>query len=361
MFTRERVFFDAPDGSGEAPSQASNVDFLNNPFGNQPDVADPGAPPAGGTPPEGGTPPAGSPPAQSASSVDRYWKVLSNRLSTEETKYEIPEHIVKGVRGDAPLTDEEAFDELLGVIHANTKFAELEDPFISDYIKSRKLLNENFDFAQWLDGYAKPQTQMTLMNDNDYLFNVYKEENGKSDTNPNGWEDSDIREHLEKMGRIQMTKERKAHEEVAVAKRNQQLQAIQDQKIQQQRQKVTEMQAVIDSEIKNLELEIAKNPVVNGIRIGESDLKNAIEEYRVLSTYDNSGNRPIYDLFNDEANLFKAYIFLRNDAALLKDLLSAAKSDAAKSILDRTSINPGVGGATSGGGFKLPTPADFID
>lgn len=354
MFTRERVFFDVPDGLGEAPSQISNVDFLNNPFATPANVDNSEA-----TPEEGASP-AKTPLAEAASLVDRYWKVLSNRLSTEETKYEIPEHIVKGIKGDAPLTDEEAFDELLGVIHANTRFKELEDPFIADYIKSSRE-NPNFDFAKWVEDYAKPQAKAITLNDRDYLFNVYKQENGKSETNPNGWEDSDIKEHLEKMGRIQMTKERQAHESIAIQKREQQIEAIKQQQIQKQSQERLHLQTITDSEIQKLELEFAKNPNINGIRLGESDLKNAIEEYKVLSTYDNSGNRPIYDMFNDEANLFKAYIFLRNDAALLKDLLSAAKSEAAKSILDRTSINPGTAGVVSAGGIRLPSPSDFIN
>lgn len=358
MFTTERVFFDAPDGSGEAPSPASNVDFLNNPFGNLP--ADSATPPAEGVP--AAVDAAAAIPGEQSSgySLNRYWEVLSSRLSTDEAKFEIPEHIVKGVKEDKPLTDEEAFNELVSVIHANTRFKELEDPFIADYIKSSRD-NKDFDFLKWIEDYAKPQAQASTLNDRDYLFNVYKQENGKSDNNPNGWEDSDIREHLEKMGRIQMTKERQAHESVAIQKRNDQIEAIKQQKIQKQSQERLQLQTITDTEIKKLELELAKNPNINGIRLGESDLKNAIEEYRTLSIYDNSGNRPIYELFNNEENLFKAFIFLRNDAALLKDLLSAAKSDAAKSILDRTSIHPGTAGSVPGVGLKLPTPLDFIN
>jgi len=356
-FKERTVFYEPGEEGGGVGAQVENIpaepDYINNPF---PQVDNAAAEAAAAQAAAEAAANQGSQSSQDV--IDDYWAEMAERLSTDTAKYEIPEPIRTGKNGDAPLTRAEKFNFLLQTIHENTRVPELEDAFIKDYIANKRV-NPDFDPVEWVDQYAKQAVDFTKMDDKTFLFEAYKMENGKSEENPNGWSDEDINTELNRLGRIEMTEKRKQKESLLTSKRNQQIEVLNQQKVIERKSAINKMQEATNLEIDRVSKQFAENKNINGLDLGESDLTDAINEFKVLSTYDDNGNRPLYDLFNDEANLFKAFLFVRKDGALMKEILSSIKSDAALDILKRTSLNPEKPGNQFAGNLKLPTAADF--
>lgn len=357
-FLESMRMYDAPskDAGAGAAVLGQDGDIIIPPVpGNSPTAGDPPPPPPPGTPPV-----EGAPPAADAYQVNAYWDILAKKLSNENAQYEVPESVRTGRDGEAPFTAEQSFDAMAKVIQENTRIPELEDPFIREYVTESRG-NKDFNLSTWINDRVKPVVDMSNLSDRDFVQQAYQSRHGQSEQNPNGWTEEEIIQELDRMGRIQLQKERTSLQDEFSFERNKQIEKDRASREIENQRVVKQLQDVTNLEIEKLSTHFSKDRNVNGIEFGESDINDAINEYTALSKFDKEGNRPIYDIFNEEQNLFKAFLLLRNDGELLKGMLGGIKYDAAKSILDGTSLTPSSPAATSGSGIRLPQPTDFIE
>lgn len=317
------------------------------------------------TPEQGGaaseTPPADKAPVEKPSSEyipNPLWGVIAQRLSTETSPYELPEPIKVGKVGETPLTPEQEFEYFARTIQENTRIPELEDPFVKEYIASKR--GDNFNLDSFIQQYST-QTEMSSLSDFDYMFKAMKMDSGKSEERPNGFSDEDITEYLQTQNKISLRKERETAERASQQKRLESIQVSEARKIQKLQDEIKEREITEAPELEKTLNKFMKYPKINGIEFGESDIKDAAEEFRLLNKYDSEGKKPLFDIFMDNENLFKAYMFLRGNGELVKQIFSTIKTDAAKNILSRTSLvpadpNKSFGGAAS----QIPTVEDFL-
>lgn len=288
-----------------------------------------------------------------------YWDVLANKLSTEDKPFEIPEYIKTGLKGEKEITPNESFEELVSVIQKNTRIPELEDPFVRSYLEA-KSAGDDFKFDNFIQSYAV-QEEMKSLNDFDYMFKTMQQENGKSEDNPDGYSDEDIREHLEGINKITLHKERLQHESTIEAKRAEAIKTSQIRQQEQLKDRIIEMETREKPLIEETLNRFIQNPNINGIEFGESDIKDAAEEFRILNKYDENGNKPLFEIFQDNDNLFKAYMVLRY-GGLVKQIFGGMKNEASKNILERLQASPGLANRSMGGGSsKIPTASDFLE
>ena len=349
-----RILSDANDGVGAG---VSSLD----------DLPEAGAEVAGGNPDngnEGGTQGGNEGGGQGGAQyeVPTYWQQLSQALSSEERAYEIPEVIKTGKTEDGKeLTPEESFQMLAREIQANTRIPELEDPFVRDYVTDRRKFGEKFEMDKFVERYAQQQ-EISNMSDEDYFFRIMQQENGQSEENPNGWTDEEIRADISSRSRIALSRERKALEAEQMSRYQAQVEAREAEMIQRQREEIILRQKADDARLLEVENYFKENRNINGIEVGESDMASALEEFKVLNQYDDHGQKPLFKLFENDKDLFKAFFLVRSNGSLVKDILSGMKNEQAKSILERTSLHPKDPANQFGGvGNSIPTKEDLLD
>ena len=294
--------------------------------------------------------------------VPAYWNELSQALSNEDNVYELPDVIKTGKSGDGKdLSPAESFQLLAKEIQANTRIPELEDPFIKDAVLDMRKYGENLDRNKFIERYAQQQ-QISSMSDEDYFFDQMKKENGESEKNPEGWTDEEIRNDIATRGRIELSRERKALEAENVARYQQQVDAREAQILEKRKEEMILRQNADDARLLEVEKFFKENRNINGIEVGESDMTDAIEEFRALNQFDENGEKPIFKLFEKDNDLFKAFFLVRSKGTLVKDIIAGMKTDLAKNILDRTSLHPKDPTNQFGGvGNSIPTKEDLLD
>ena len=353
-----RKLFDAPASDGAGASVSGNVEV--NAFSDVPNIDAP--PPSGDAviPPEVGAPqdPTSTEGAD-AYQMSRMWEQAASRLSTTEKAYDIPEHIRTGQFDGKPLDAGRSFDDLVRVIQENTRIPVLEDPFVKEYLNAKG--GDDFKMQNFISNYNDEVVAPRNMSDKDYAIWNMQQENGQSEKNPEGWTLEEIESEVNTRSRIQLSRERKAKELDMAALRQEQLDSVADQRVQQQRDINQQRQVVEDAELARLETHFMENRNINGIEVGESDMKLAIDEFRLLNQRDEQGKKPLAKLFTDNNNLFRTFLAMRQDGSLIRDAIANIKSESAKSILERTSLHPNGGQNFSGGGMNaIPTAKDFL-
>lgn len=292
--------------------------------------------------------------------VPSVWNNLADALSTEESKYDIPEPILKGEIDGKPLEEKEAFNMLVKEIQSHTRIPELEDPFSRDYITSKRKYGEEFDINKFIEPYAR-QIENKKLSDAEFHFRQMKQENGKSEDNPDGWTDEEIMADIESRSRISLTRERKEIEQREQAEAQKRAEAREIEIRENRKNEIIKRQKEDDDRLLKIENHFIKTLNVDGISVGESEMKDAIEEFKALNTYDENGKKPIYDYFSDDMTLFKSYFLTRGDGSRLRDVLADIKTKAAENILNRTSLHPSNPQSQSGGvGTQIPTADDIV-
>ena len=200
------------------------------------------------------------------------------------------------------------------------------------------------------------------MPDEDFFFDQMKQENGKSEENLNGWTDDEIRDDIASRSRIALSRDRKSIEAERVAKYQESIDARETEIRQAQRRELTLRQQEDDARLLQVETHFKENRNINGVDVGESDMANALEEFRVLNQLDENGEKPLLKMFENDNDLFKAYFLTRGDGTFVKEILSGMKSELAKNILDRTSLHSQSPNNQFGGvGQAIPTADDLLD
>ena len=135
---------------------------------------------------------------------DEYFLELKNTLGEE---FQIPEIIKSGVneKGEK-ISAKEKLQVLHRTLLDTTKFGATEDDdaFIRSYM--RESSKENFDRKKFLDYYFSKKNLLNLPPDK-FMFEIYKNEYGVSDSNSDGMTDEEIKVFIEKKDPIELKAE----------------------------------------------------------------------------------------------------------------------------------------------------------
>jgi hypothetical protein len=291
--------------------------------------------------------------------INPIFDALAVKYGSEESPFNLPDEIKTGKVGAEAIKPEYIFDFIEKTILERNKPVEIENHFVKSYLEASS--NQGFDHDEFIASQAEV-VSMKNKSDFDFMFEVMKKENGKSDNNPEGFTEDEIKEYLESQGRVALNRERKALESQLTEKRNLEQSQLMQQKKEALKQELKLLELKEAPILDQLSKKYVENRVINGIEFGESDMKNAAEEFKLLNKYSEDGTKPIVDMIFTPDNLFKAFMFLRRDGALIREILSTLKSDQAKIILERTGIEPREPNATFGVSQGVaPTMHTFLE
>ena len=278
------------------------------------------------------------------SSFDPVWK---NIQQIYESEY--GENTFKKPEGITPDTE---FQVLLDFLHKN-----LEPNLEGIPTEAKEIIELNkqgvYDPAEYFK-QKSTQTDVENLSPYDFLFNMYRAQQGKSDKNPNGHTDEEIHDYLKGMNKIQL-------KELADQKKGSVLAQREQTRVQREQEQLRLMETQFQS-IQSQKEEQAKK-VVN--QFGSSGdffgVEPSIEEresynrdfVEMVKLNPKTGTSKLYDMLQDDAMLYKIgyYIWKGED---LKGYLTEMKENVKKNIESR--LDPTL--AKEKGSTKLSRPVD---
>lgn len=213
--------FDGPAGGGGGTNEPpafdsglfrSGASDKGSMFPGEPPVTPPVEPPV--TPPV--TPPVEPPVITPANQrqMNFLWDKLKKDIGDE---YVLPDVVTKGKKDDGTdLSFEEEYEIFRTEQLRNTDFG--DDDFVQEYREAKK--TPDFDRTKFIQQRA---TSPDTLDDDSFLFAAYKAQYGKTDKNPSGWDDNQIKSEVGKMSLIAKKQERTNIESVIktnIAKKN---------------------------------------------------------------------------------------------------------------------------------------------
>lgn len=129
------------------------------------------------------------------------WKELFNEVSNDTYKLEIPKEVISRKNEDGtPLTEKREYELLKDTLKKHIRPEVDEDPFINRYKIAR--MSKDFDYNTFMTQETE-RVKIFNMPSEEYLFNAYKQQGGKSETKPDGYTDEQIKDHVSKMNPIE--------------------------------------------------------------------------------------------------------------------------------------------------------------
>jgi hypothetical protein len=199
------------------------------------------------------------------------------------------------------------------------------------------------------DEYFKqrsPENDFTKLSDDDFLFALFKQEEGKSENNPDGLSDEEIKDDLSRMSRIEKKQLARARRNEILEKREQYRNA-EAERIKQVREKSYE-------EINAKKIEMAQK-VVNqhkevtdyyGIEATPEEKAKFDKDFlEMIKINKETGTHKIAEMLNDDAVFYKTAFFLWKGEKGLKGYISDLKESVKKNIEEKIDpvLEPGRG------------------
>lgn len=259
----------------------------------------------------------------------------------------------------------EGFDSMpeadrYNLIKENFSKPQSEDPFVSSYMKAKEQGYSSDDFIN----------QQTLgksvknMGSREFLVNDLKRENGKSEANPNGWEDNDIISHVDGLNKVDL--DIKANErkqsilntlDAETAQHKEALRA------QVKKQAETANAGPIVKTVDTLFSKMAKMKDIGGIPHNPDDQAKFKQMFTdAVSINPDTGYSRTRELFSNDEVLYKAlylYSKVAEGDSSLRTFLSGFKEEYKQDILDKTGLAPRkVEGAFQN--IELPKSGDYV-
>ena len=184
-----------------------------------------------------------------------------------------PETILKGVNAKGEkLTPREKVETLRDVLFDNTILGKTEedDAFVRNYLVASS--KEGFDRKQWLQSLTQQQSIMDLPADR-FMFEVYRQEMGKSEQNPDGLTDEELQSYISKKDPVELKIE--STKRKAAYRQYEEQREAHEQKVQEERFVQSYSQAEKEnSEYIDNYLEKTKGfNNIDGIELGEADMQ----------------------------------------------------------------------------------------
>jgi hypothetical protein len=224
-------------------------------------------------------------------------------------------------------------------------FNNVKDPFLKEYLENSQ--NDDFNFHEFITKKANSMDIKRLPK-KDAVIEGYKMIYGKSDDNPNGLTEEQIKKAVEDFDDIRLHKE---------------YQEITD-KVTTHQNEMTELQKVkyiqdTNKYIDNFLETRGKIPNIAGVEVSKADLEKHNKYFSELTKFDEKGQRPLLELFSDD-NLLYELVYLAGENNL-KSLINKAKSSVKKTLEEKLSLRKGSKGTSARPSSKGPNWGSFVN
>jgi len=237
----------------------------------------------------------------------------------------------------------------------------VEDPFVESYLKAKERGLSQEDFLQ----QAKLIDNIKAMSSREFLINDLIRENGKSETNPNGWSKEDIEAHIDSMNKIDMdmkAKERKESIFGSIEKDNLEYKTKQQEALRAQVEEINNGQ--VKTIVDNLFTKKSEQKDIGGIPHTPEEQAEFKQMFLdAVSLNPETGLPRTTEFFNDDEVLYDAMFLIhkarKEGKGGLKHFLSTFKEEYKQDILNKTRIAP----RKEGGHFQdvsVPDTGDFV-
>jgi hypothetical protein len=212
-----------------------------------------------------------------------------------------------------------------------------------EVIKMQKAIDAGVDANEYIQKMTDT-TSVTNMNANDLVKLSLKQNFGKTEKRPNGWDDAKIDETIKKMDNsglleIEAEKIRTKY----VEEKEQLAERMSTEARLAQQEQMNQMHTERESQIKNTLGEFSKMNDVLGIQLSQSDKSEFAENFRYLVTPDQkTGVAPLVEMLQSNENLAKVAYLLSKGDTKVREALSKAKEGGKKSFLDKLDPEPRV-------------------
>ena len=301
--------------------------------------------PAEGTPQTTETPPV-TPPA------DVFADTFLSDQQQLNKEFALPENY-------SGMNDTEKYNYIKETIVKSTPTPQSEDSFVNSYLKAKEQGISQKDFIR----QQNITETVKNMSDSDFLVEDLLRENGKTESNPNGWDRGTVEEYVNGMNdvdKFQRAKERKDKMMQGLDQQSEQHQTELRAKIKEQAD--TANSTTIVKTVDELFSKMADTKDIGGIPHTpkeQADFKQIFTD--AVSINPETGYSRTRELFSDDEVLYKT-LFLYNKIQegdnSLRGFLSNFKEEYKQEILDKTRIAP----RKEGGKYQqvaIPEPSDF--
>jgi len=288
--------------------------------------------------------------------LDGLEKIFIEDVKSLNETFDLPENF-------SELSETEKYKFMKEQILENTQKQQTsDDPFIDEYLEAKKNGMGVDEFIQ------KRNILNTIkqMPDDQFLFNYYQNKNGKTEENPNGWNDEDINRYIEelKANPIKLKNEADRYRDEIygeIKQESEQYKTKISEQIKDQSIKMNE--TVVKESVDKLFAEMAELKDIGGIPHTPED-QTAFKQMflDVVSINPETGYSRAKELFSDDKVLYQTlylYSKIKDGENSLKGFLSKFKEEYKQQILDKTRLAP----RKEGGRYDLssiPEPGDFV-
>jgi hypothetical protein len=235
--------------------------------------------------------------------------------------------------------------------NADNFYEKIEDAIA--YINQPNLHPEVIKMQKAIDAGVDPEAYIKKMTDTssvttmeaDALVRLSLKQNfGKTEKRPNGWDDAKIDETIKKMdnsGLLEIEAE-KIRTKYVEEKEQLAEKMTTEAKLAQQEQ-MNQMHQEREGQIKETLGEFTKMNDVLGIQLSQSDKAEFAENFRYLVTPDQkTGVAPLVEMLQSNENLAKVAYLLSKGDSKVREALSVAKESGKKSFKDKLDPEPRV-------------------
>lgn len=296
---------------------------------------------------------------------NKLWEKVAEMKSTPDKPYELLNQIKSGKYNDEPLTPEKEYELLLNELKPEPVREEVipNDPFIYQYLEEKERFrkenpDKEFTTEDFISKFNKEMDVMK-MDDDSLITAVLK----KSEKNPDGFDEVDIKEHLAKMDKIEKHEKALKYRDQIKKQQDERANAALSKLKEIDKVKIAKLNENLDKLSSTTILKFQKVDKIGSLPHGESERKS-FEPYFKQMTQVNpeTGRMRVLDFLDNDEMLYKALYLLRAaETGSMDNFITAFKEDFKKSVLDKTGLSgkgPGAGGA-----IELPenvNPKQFV-
>ena len=224
----------------------------------------------------------------------------------DKIKQEYEEQVGEGTfKMPEDITPETEYEQLIGFLQKNLEpdYSDMPD-VIKEQIELHK--EGKYDPSQYFSQNSTSRDDIINLPDRDFMFAIYKSKNGKSEQNPEGWEDGDIEEFLSKKSKIELHEmAQETRGKVQTLRQQQKEQHVQ--KLQKQQEE--QLEQVITQKINRAKETVNRHAKTNdffGIEFTPEEKKEFDRDFLELVKIDKkTGTNKLGEMLSDDNTLYK--------------------------------------------------------
>jgi hypothetical protein len=263
---------------------------------------------------------------------EKPFKALQKRLGLTDEEFKIPEG----------LTEENYDEKYNELLWEHTEREGEESKLHPELKKINDLIQKGVDYKEALGAYER-MNNLESLSDKELVALSLKQQFGKTEQKPDGWDEDKINERIAKMdnsGYLEIEAQR-LRDNIKFEKEN--INARYEQSIKEQRKQEFQKLESARTEQINKSLEYLSGiKDVYGLPVSKAEINEFKDDFKYLVTPNEKGISPMAELLQSNENLVKIAYFLRKGDDKLRTALTKAKEDAKKSIIDKLDDEPKV-------------------